>query len=95
MGYGCPSLTLLVRAASLATGLLCQLQNYLAGACKAIGVDIWCDSRSCHIGAADGFDFGDDPEFGIVQELRTELVELRKRSEFVIKFACLQGQQCI
>lgn len=44
--------------------------SYLVGAGKAVGVDIRGDSGSGHVGAANGFDLGDDPELGIVQELR-------------------------
>lgn len=50
-----------------------RVTRYLVGAGKAVGVDIWGDSRSRHVGAANGFDLRDDPKFGIVQELRPEL----------------------
>lgn len=53
-----------------------EVVRYLVGAGKAIGVDIWGDSWSCHIGTANGFDLGDDPEFGIVQELKPVLREM-------------------
>lgn len=35
----------------------------------AIGIGIGGHSRSGHVGTADGFDFGDAPELGFVQEL--------------------------
>ena len=49
-----------------------ELVSYLGRAGKAIGVDVRRDAGSCHVGAANGFDLGDDPEFGIIQELRED-----------------------
>lgn len=55
-----------LRRQSPISSLAIAVVRYLAGAGKAVGVDIWGDSGSCHIGTANGFDLGDDPEFGIV-----------------------------
>lgn len=42
---------------------------YLNSIIVSIGVDVWSHPRSCHVRAANGFDLGDTPELGLVQEL--------------------------
>lgn len=79
------------RAPSPATAVL----SYLVGAGKAVGVDIRGDSGSGHVGAANGFDLGDDPELGIVQELRPVSKERERSAESREINEPTKGQVCV